>query len=125
MKWSLLRKMKIVTDENVDFVIVETLRKSNIQVIHIREVSPGADDETVLTLATHEKAILLTEDKDFGEIVHRLKKASNGIILVRLSGLDSREKADIISQTIEKHFGEMEKAFTVISANKIRIKKMK
>lgn len=117
--------MKIVTDENVDFAIVEILRTNKFEVIHIGEFLPGADDDEVLSLSNREKAILLTEDKDFGELIFRFKKANQGIILVRLSGLESETKAERVCHAIKNHFEEMKYAFTVIEPNRTRIKSPK
>ncbi len=117
--------MKIVTDENVDFLIVEILRENNFEVIHIGEVLPGADDDEILSLSNRESAILLTEDKDFGELVFRFKKTNWGVILVRLSGLESETKAKLVCQAIKNHLEEMKHAFTVIEPNRTRIKNPK
>ena len=67
----------------------------------------GSADEEVLSISLKESSILITEDKDFGELVYRLKKAHIGIILIRLSGLDP----------------EMKNSFSVISYNQTRIRK--
>ena len=48
-------------------------------------VNRGAADDDVLALAFNERRILLTEDKDFGELVYRLKKPAHGIILIRIA----------------------------------------
>ena len=61
--------MKIVADENVDRQIVDRLRGEGHQVSYIAEFDPGADDEIVLLLSRESDAILLTADKDFGEIL--------------------------------------------------------
>jgi len=117
--------MKIVADESVDFAIVDTLRKSDIEILFVGHVYSGANDEDVLELSNKENALLITEDKDFGELVFRLKKANLGIILVRLSGLSSELKAKIVLRSLKESFEKMKNSFTVISANQTRIKKLK
>lgn len=115
--------MKIVADESVDFEIVSVLRKHDFTVISIDEILKGADDKTVLDFALHEKSLLITEDKDFGELVFRMKKAHLGIILIRLSGIKSADKAEITLKSISENLEKMKNAFSVISKNQTRIKK--
>jgi len=59
---------------------------------------------------------LITCDKDFGELVYRLKQIHSGIILVRLSGMKPKEKARIVVEAIREHEAELKDAFTVINS---------
>jgi hypothetical protein len=61
--------MNFVADESVDRLIVERLRREGYQVSYVAELEPGMLDEAVLNLANQETALLLTADKDFGEMV--------------------------------------------------------
>ena len=62
------------------------LRKAGHDTLWIRETAPGSTDREVLDRAQTESRILLTFDKDFGELVfHCGVKASRGIILFRIS----------------------------------------
>jgi predicted nuclease of predicted toxin-antitoxin system len=63
--------VNFLADENIDQPIVERLRQENHQVWYIAEIAPNISDDIVLKLALDEKAILLTSDKDFGELVFR------------------------------------------------------
>lgn len=62
----------IVADESVDFRIVEVVRENSISVLSIAESNPSISDAEVLAIAVEQNALLLTEDKDFGELVYRL-----------------------------------------------------
>ena len=64
---------------------MSSLRDDGHDVTHVLEKIAGATDDEVLLAAYDEGRILLTEDKDFGELVYRLKKPSRGIILLRAS----------------------------------------
>lgn len=78
--------MNFVADEGVDSPIVEQLRQAGHTVLAIAETSPGVNDETVLESAQSQQAILITGDRDFGELAYRLRRVHFGIILVRLGG---------------------------------------
>ena len=71
--------MKFLADESVDRQIVEGLRQAGFDVGSVTEMKPGIADEIVLERANKEKAILLTADKDFGELIFRLRRLSSGI----------------------------------------------
>jgi predicted nuclease of predicted toxin-antitoxin system len=115
--------MKLIADEGVDKPIVDALRTSGFDVLYILEKNKGAEDEFILSLANKEQRILLTQDKDFGELVFRLKNAHFGVVLIRLNGYSSPDKADIVVKLFPKYKDQLIKAFTVIQPNAIRIRK--
>ncbi len=115
--------MNFVADENVDQPIISRLRRDGHNVNAVAEMSAGINDAAVLDLASREDVILLTGDKDFGEMIFRDRRLTNGIVLVRLAGLSSTSKAKIVASAIKEHGSELSQAFTVISANNVRIRK--
>lgn len=116
--------MKFLADENMDVAIVERLRQEKHEVWYVAEMEPGISDDEVLALANREDAILITADKDFGELVFRLRYLSTGIILIRLTGLSIAAKSDIIAVTIQEHGSELSAAFTVLAPTSVRIRKL-
>ncbi|MCG2791691.1 MAG: DUF5615 family PIN-like protein [Actinomycetia bacterium] len=63
--------MKFIVDECVDWQIIDYLRKIGYEILYVPEIEPGISDEKVLDIANKESAILITADKDFGELVFR------------------------------------------------------
>ncbi len=114
--------MKLLADESVDRPIVERLRQRGHQVWYVAEMEPGISDDVVLDLANREGAILLTADKDFGELVLRQERMTEGVILIRLAGISPVRKAKIVVSALVTHGDEMEKAFTVITPGAVRIR---
>jgi predicted nuclease of predicted toxin-antitoxin system len=75
---------KLLADENVALDIVTALRTGGHDVTSIKDVGPGSTDVAVLARALAEDRVLLTFDKDFGELAFHLgQSASPGIILLR------------------------------------------
>ncbi len=64
--------MNILADESVDRQIIERLRQDRHRVLYVAELDPGISDQAMLSLANQDMALLLTADKDFGEMVFRL-----------------------------------------------------
>jgi Domain of unknown function (DUF5615) len=68
--------MILLADESVDRPIVERLRQDGHDVTYVAELSPSISDEQVLQEANTRNALLLTEDKDFGELVYLARSSS-------------------------------------------------
>ena len=115
--------MNLVADESLDYPIVLALRAKGHTVFSVLENLAGINDEAVLSFARNHKSVLITSDKDFGELVYRLKKISSGIILLRLAGLSNSDKINLVVSTIKEHEPQLLNAFTVITQNSIRIRK--
>jgi predicted nuclease of predicted toxin-antitoxin system len=113
---------QILADESVDYQIVKTLRQVGYPVLAIAEISPSISDADVLNMAYENNALLLTEDKDFGELVYRFGMKHCGILLIRLIEYSSEEKARITVSAIQKHFDELKNVFAVLNENKLRIR---
>ena len=77
-------------------------------------------DSEVLRRANEAEAILTTIDKDFGEFVYLRKLSTQGVILLRLEDLASRQKADIFVAVIEQYGTKLERASTAVSQQSVR-----
>ncbi|MGQ9627032.1 MAG: DUF5615 family PIN-like protein [Anaerolineae bacterium] len=88
--------MKFLADEGVDRQIVERLRENGLSVLYVAEIEPGISDDEVLNQANRETALLLTTDKDFGELVFRQGRVIQGVILIRLAGLSPTYKRNYV-----------------------------
>ena len=117
--------MNLIADECVDRQIVDHLREEGHEVLYVAETAPSIADTTVLERANQKNALLVTADKDFGELVFRQKQISAGVLLIRLAGLPQVEKAKIVSSVIRNHADELYQSFTVISPGTVRIRKHK
>ncbi len=115
--------LKFICDEGVDRPIVEALRVAGHDVTYVAEQSPGIDDEAVLRAASDGARVLVTADKDFGELVFRQGRVHGGIVLVRLHGLDATEKGRMTVAAIAEHGSELERSFAVLEKGRIRIRK--
>ncbi|OGO28490.1 MAG: hypothetical protein A2W33_00295 [Chloroflexi bacterium RBG_16_52_11] len=115
--------MKFLADESVDRQVVDQLRMDGHEVWYVSEMKAGIPDHLVLSRANQETAILITADKDFGELIFRQKRISMGVILTRLAGLSPGQKAEVVSTAINQHIPELKNAFTVIVPGSIRIRR--
>ncbi len=114
--------MRIVADESVPAFLVERLRADGHTVMFIAEIAPGAQDPDVLARALVEASILLTADKDFGELVVRLGLKSRGVALCRLSGLTEGAQCEAVSAAFRLWGEDLFDALSVIGPGVVRIR---
>ncbi len=81
----------------------------------------GSTDEMVLEKASSEERILVTDDKDFGELIFRLNKPTSGLILLRTATTNPEKRIKILLDVIEKQ--DVEGSFTTIREDRIKIRK--
>jgi predicted nuclease of predicted toxin-antitoxin system len=79
-----------LADECVDASLVAQLRRTGEDVAYVAEFSSGLSDAEAIALAQRERRLLLTEDKDFGDLVFRQGRPVPGVLLLRIEP-DQRE----------------------------------
>jgi predicted nuclease of predicted toxin-antitoxin system len=114
--------MRLCANENVPAECVAALRQRGHDVLWIREAARGCDDNAVLAAAQAGARILITFDKDFGDLVfHRGKSASRGVVLFRLRkpspGFVARRVVQILEST-----AEWDGHYAVVDEHSIRLR---
>ena len=94
--------------------------KLGFDVKWIPDYNCAMDDADLLTMAKQENRILLTNDKDFGELVFLQKKLSLGIILLRVKGQSTKEKVELVEKLIFSHSDKIPNHFILITQTKFR-----
>ncbi|MEE4358487.1 MAG: DUF5615 family PIN-like protein [Desulfococcaceae bacterium] len=78
-------------------------------------------DEEVATLSVRENRILITEDKDFGQMVYTMSQASTGIIFIRFPGDLRASLFSSILELVTQYGHKLHQHFVVVQPGKIRI----
>lgn len=89
---------KFIVDVGVSNVVENWVESQGFDVLKIRSVNPKMSDLKILELALEEKRIVITMDKDFGELVFRSQKKHHGVLLLRLDDATSDEKLAVIKK---------------------------
>lgn len=106
----------ILADENLPESLVAALQAAGHDVVRMSDIDPGAPDEEVLAHAVRRSAIVVTQDKDFGELLVARGLAHSGVVLVRLRGMSFADKAARVVALFEERGEEaLAEALTVIS----------
>jgi predicted nuclease of predicted toxin-antitoxin system len=113
--------MLFLANENFPHSSIKMLRNAGYNVESILEQNPGAKDIEVLKKAKKENRIILTFDKDYGELIYRYKEFSPpGVLYFRLDPFSPEEPAEILLKVMEKEKISIERKFTVIQRNRVR-----
>ncbi len=113
--------MRILANENFPGDAVTALRQRGHDVAWVRTDSPGISDVEVLERAQRENRIVVTFDKDFGELAFRLKlPALSGIILFRISMRSSAYVARATVAALESR-NDWADHFAVVEEHRIRL----
>jgi predicted nuclease of predicted toxin-antitoxin system len=115
---------EILADENVDFRIIKDLRNKGFNVVSVLEDYRSISDKDILQLARDKKALLLTEDKDFGEWIFAHKEKSVGVIFLRYKADEYKEISKSLLGLLLKYGDFLYKKFAVVRVNKIRIREL-
>jgi predicted nuclease of predicted toxin-antitoxin system len=99
--------LRILADESVEGEIVARLRSEGHDVAYVPEISAGIRDDEVLARANAEERVLLTEDKDFGDLAFFYGNRSSGIVLLRAHGVGTDAKAGAVAEVLEAHESEL------------------
>lgn len=99
--------MRILADESVEGEIVVYLRSEGHDVAYVPEISAGIRDDEVLARANAEDRVLLTEDKDFGDLAFFYGNRSSGIVLLRAHGVGADAKTGAVAEVLEAYEGEL------------------
>ena len=113
--------MRFLADEGCDFAVVRALRATGHDVMAILEVSSQAEDDAIIDLAVHEQRILLTEDKDFGQLVYASARTTGGVILIRFPGNARATLPKAVMDLVEEKGEQLIGCFVVVQPGRIRI----
>lgn len=101
--------MRILADESVEGEVVARLRSEGHDVAYVPETTAGIRDDEVLARANAEDRVLLTEDKDFGDLAFFFGSRSSGIVLLRAHGADVGAKSSLVAEALQAHEDELTK----------------
>lgn len=116
--------MKFLADENIPLQVCESLRKDGFDIKHIATLDSGAEDRKIISLAEKESRIILTFDKDFGELVFRQKAKVTGIILLRFPPKSLNFILQKLISLLKMKELKIEGSFLVVEEERIRVRKL-
>ncbi len=112
--------LRLLVDESSGRRLFNLL-KSFYDAIFVGDIMSGCSDVRVLRFAGKENRILITDDKDFGELIFRLGKPSRGVILLRMQTTDPEIRFTLLKGILDR-FDNFDKKFIVLTEKSARIR---
>jgi len=116
------KKLKLLVDVGVGYRAETWLKGTDYDVKTIRDINPRLDDSEILRLAVSEKRLIITMDKDFGELVYKSKLPHTGVLLLRLEDERSQIKIEVLEMILTNFSTKILNKFSVFNGNKLRIR---
>ena len=112
--------MRWIVDECIDAGTVAHLRAAGHDVVYMAEIAPRDSDTEVTARAQAEARLLLTEDKDFGDLVFRRGRSVPGVVLLRIDPAMHGLKRARLDATISRFGERMLGRYTVVEEARFR-----
>ena len=113
--------MRFVIDVGVGRSVEVQLAADGHEVLPVRNRDPHLADREILRWAVQEQAIVVTMDKDFGDLIWKERLPHTGVILLRMEDATGPEKADAMRRIVQEFGAELPMHFTVFKNDRLRI----
>lgn len=113
--------MKFIVDVGVGRSVEEQLRVEGHTALPVRDRNPHMPDVEILEWALAEQAIVVTMDKDFGDLVWKQQRPHVGILLLRMEEATGPERAAVMSLLVRDFSHELSGNFAVYKNERLRI----
>jgi predicted nuclease of predicted toxin-antitoxin system len=114
--------LNFLVDVGVGKSIEDFLIEQGFDIKSVRTINPRMSDQEILKIAASEDRIIITMDKDFGELVYHSFIEHSGVILLRLEDATGDEKLEVIKKIISNHTERIKGNFCVFQRDKFRIR---
>jgi predicted nuclease of predicted toxin-antitoxin system len=114
--------MRFLADENVSRRVVERLRLERHDLALVAGTHAGISDPDVLKLAATGARILITEDRDFGDLVVRQRLNVAGVILLELDRVSNEMEADRVASVVATYLDRLTYNLVVIEPARVRVR---
>ena len=114
--------MNISVNENVSGTVIRLLREVGHDVLVAKESMAGAPDEEILERSQREGRLVVTHDKDFGELAYRYGlPADCGVVLIRLAGTNSQSDSKYVFEVLQSR-DDWVGHFSVVEYGRVRMR---
>ena len=114
--------MKFIVDECTGMAVAGYLRGIGHDVSVVAEIMPQAEDHTILTKAVKEGRILITNDKDFGELIFRRGYSHHGVLFMRLQDDSAANRVRVVKAVLDQYTDFLKMNFLVATEKQVRIR---
>jgi predicted nuclease of predicted toxin-antitoxin system len=107
---------RFLTNEYIDLLSVNLLRAHGHDVISVKEQAPGADDSAILAWAVTTDRIVITKDRDYGDLIFRDRLPPPlGVIFIRSRQEDLEDVGRLVLLLLDQPELVLDGMFTVLT----------
>jgi predicted nuclease of predicted toxin-antitoxin system len=114
--------LKFILDVGVGKIVHSFLIQEGYDAISVTDLDPRMKDIDILNLAVQEERLVITMDKDFGELVYHSGRPHQGVLLLRLEDATGEEKYTVVKAILKDYESELESNFAVYMNGRLRVK---
>ena len=115
---------QFIADENVPKETVDLLKRQGVDIVSVTKFASGLSDAEVLDLANTKGGIVVTFDKDFGQLIFKEKRKTKGLMLLRFTPKSPRQIAKRIQQVLAANI-RMENCVLTVKKDSVRVTPVK
>ena len=112
--------VRFLLDVNVGTTVARFLRTGGFDVLLVSEIDPRMPDEAILALAVEQHRVLITIDKDFGDLIFHKSLPHKGVI--RLEDCKPQLQIRYLNTVFKKHMDEVPNGIIVAERGTIRVR---
>ena len=117
-------RLKFLVDVGVGKKIELFLKEKGYNTKTVRTIDPQMSDEEIIRLLLNENRMIITMDKDFGELVYHYGRDPCGVLLPRLENATGSEKQEVVANILAKHSTDIVNRYCVFQNGRLRIRKI-
>jgi predicted nuclease of predicted toxin-antitoxin system len=114
--------LRFLVDLGVSVKVEEYLKREGFLVKSVREINPRMHDTEILKIASREHLMVITMDKDFGELVYNSGQQHSGVLILRLDNANGQEKVEVVKEILSEYAEKIVGNFCVFQNGKLRIR---
>jgi predicted nuclease of predicted toxin-antitoxin system len=114
--------VNVLVDVSAGQTLADLIRSLGHDVAFVRDRDPAMPDVDILAWAVAEGRLVVTMDKDFGELVFRSGRPHAGVRLLRLEAARLAERVKVVTEVLTAHAAELPNHFSVYQAGRLRVR---
>jgi len=118
-------ELKFLIDVGVGRKVEVYLKSQGYDTKTVRDIDPRMEDKEIIRTAVSENRMVVTMDKDFGELVYHSSMRHSGVLLLRMEDAAAQEKLQIIKNILTNYSEQIKNCFCVFQNDRFRIRKIK
>ena len=120
--------MRFLLDENIPFSVLDIITNSGFEAEHVRNIGmQGSGDKQVAEYAKKQKAVLITKDLEFGNLLIYPKNSHYGLLILKLPyTFSAKQISKVLKEFLTKiDIKELVNSITILEIGKYRIRHFK